>query len=158
CSELLGRSGPKPGAPYYVRGLARAALEKNDEAIADFREAIQRDPSLTFNGRVELGDALMQAGRPEEAAAQYTLAMGQAPEALGLYLRRGDAYARAGRHGEADVDYTKALDLDPGCAEALALRAVERARAGRQNDAETDARAALAVDPRSAEAVPGVAR
>jgi tetratricopeptide (TPR) repeat protein len=153
CSELLGRSGPKSGAAFYVRGLARAALEKNDEAIADFREAIQRDPSFAFNGRVELGDALMQAGRAEDAAAEYTLALGQAPEALGLYLRRGDAHARAGRYGEADADYTKALELDPGCAEAWALRAVERARAGRQDESEADVRAARAVDPRIGEAV-----
>jgi tetratricopeptide (TPR) repeat protein len=147
CSELLKPDGPRRGVSYYVRGLARAAIDKNEEAVADLREALDRDPSLAENGRVELGDALMQAGRPSEAAEEYTKAIAMAPEELHLYLRRGDALTRADRFAQADVDYSKALELDAQSAEALALRALERAQAGQHAEAQADAQAALAIDP-----------
>jgi tetratricopeptide (TPR) repeat protein len=156
CCELIALEGQNPAAAYYLRGLARAALDKNDDAIADFREAISRDQSFACNGRIELGDAHMQAGRPEEAVDEYTQAIALAPDALNLYLRRGDAHTRAGRCAEAEADFTKALDLDPGSAEALALRALERAQAGRRDEAEADASAAMAIDPLIADAIPAL--
>jgi tetratricopeptide (TPR) repeat protein len=158
CCELIALDGPNPGAAYYLRGLARAALDKNDDAIADFREALRRDPRLAGNGRLELGDALVQAGRPGEAVEEYTQALTLAPDTLSLYLRRGDAHARAGHSSEAEADFARALELDPGSAEALALRALARAQAGRRAEAEADASAARAIDPLIAEAIPALGR
>src|SRR5262249_54213807 len=71
CNELIALDGPNLAMSYYIRGLAPAVLEKNDEAVADFREALRRDASLASRGLIELGDALMQAGRPLEAADEY---------------------------------------------------------------------------------------
>jgi tetratricopeptide (TPR) repeat protein len=156
ASDLIAREGPKYGSAYYLRGLARSALGKNDEAIADLRVAIERDERFALIGRSELGDALMQAGRPAEAATAYAEAIEIAPDALGLYLRRGDAHTRAGCAAEAEADFGKALELDPRCAEALALRAVARAGAGRHEEAEADARAALCIDGGITDIVPAL--
>jgi Flp pilus assembly protein TadD len=157
-TELIALDGPNPAAAYYVRGLARAALGKNDDAIADFREALQRDQSLAGSARLELGDALMQAGQPERAVEEYTQALALSPDELHLFLRRGDALARAGRCAEADADFTRVLELDPGSAEALALRALERAQDGRHPEADADARSALAIDPLITNVIPALGR
>jgi tetratricopeptide (TPR) repeat protein len=158
CCKLIALDGPELGKSYYLRGLARSALGKNDDSIADFRAAIERDESLAASGRIELGDALMQAGRPQEAASEYTQALAPAPDRQSIFLRRGQAFVHAGRHAEAEADFTRALELDPGSAEALALRALERAGAGRCDQAQADASAAIALDRRIADAVPALGR
>lgn len=158
CCELIALDGPNLGVSYYLRGMARSALDRNDDAIADFRAAMERDESLSLGSRIEVGDALMQASRPGEAVAEYTEALKLSPDGLGLYLRRGDAHVRAGHHAEAEADFSRALELDPGSAEALALRALARADAGRRMEADADADAALTIDSRIANAIPSLGR
>jgi len=119
-----------------VPGRAKLALRqgRTDEAIEGYRTLVSKVPSPEY--LVQYGEALDQAGRPDEARAQYDLALRQL-RALG-----GD-------------DLTAALIAADHGDPAEALRFAEKEWAKRQSVFTADAMAwALHVNKRSAEALP----
>jgi tetratricopeptide (TPR) repeat protein len=93
-------------------GNVYAALERHEEAMAEFRWAIELDPQTPYphNG---LGNAYCELGRYEEAVAKYRLAIEldakYAPPHYGL----GKVSANLGRYEEAVAEYRRAIELDP---------------------------------------------
>ena len=63
--------------------------------------------------RLDLGKALLLAGRQQEAIQNYDKAVELAPKLFVAWYNRGNALADLGRHEEAIASYQEALTLDP---------------------------------------------
>jgi tetratricopeptide (TPR) repeat protein len=94
------------------------------------------------------GLALAEAGRQEEAIADFTRAIAAAPRLAAAYAGRGDANEALGRHEAALGDYRNALALDPGSFETLNNLGVLYARLGRLDLALEQLGLAAAANPR----------
>lgn len=97
---------------HHVRGLLWSARGQHDSAAAAFRRA-QYSPVYGYNRvNLELGRALVRAGRPAEAVPVLRHALRTGISATGLYttapeLRRalGDAWLAAGRPDSAAAHF-----------------------------------------------------
>lgn len=124
---------------------AREAREYTDnEAL--WRATLAENPAATM-ARLNLGDHLRRAGRPEEAIAVFRGVLADFPDDFDAHNDLGGILLFLGRPEEALVSLERAAALNPRRAElqnnvGSALRALGRAR-----EAEARFRAALALDP-----------
>lgn len=107
-------SEPDRVATFVNRGILRVRAGRTVEGLADFDEAIRRDPSVAeawFNR----GVALMRTAGPEPALAAFeeAVARGTEPPAL-AYFGRAAAHEALGNVRAAYADYRRASELDPG--------------------------------------------
>ncbi len=129
---------------------AREAREYTDnEAL--WRATLAENPAATM-ARLNLGDHLRRAGRPDEAIAVFRGVLADFPDDFDAHNDLGGILLFLGRPEEALVSLEKAAALNPRRAElqnnvGSALRAL-----GRAAEAEARFRAALALDPEYSEA------
>jgi len=103
-----------PGRPtaetHNGLGYVLARRGRTDEAVAEFRKAIDVDPKFTpaYNN---LADALAKQGKLEEAAHYYELSLAEKPSAA-VYNALGVVLRRLGKTDEAAVQFEKAKALD----------------------------------------------
>jgi tetratricopeptide (TPR) repeat protein len=71
---------------HHVRGLLLAARHRDDEAIAEFRQALDSPSSGYTRTNYELGRALLRRGRPDEAVAVVAPALRSGVEATSYYV------------------------------------------------------------------------
>jgi Flp pilus assembly protein TadD len=90
-------------------GYVLAHQGRGDEAIVEFRKAIDIDPKFTpaYNN---LAQALEQNGNLEEAAEYYRRSLDEKPSAAG-YNALGRVLGKLGRTDEAAVQFSKASSL-----------------------------------------------
>ncbi len=69
---------------------------------------------------IQLGSALAEAGRNDDAINAYTNAIAKRPAARG-YIGRGRSYLKAKQYAKAEADLVKALQFPPEKVEAYAL-------------------------------------
>lgn len=100
-------------ATLVNRGILRVRAGRTVEGLADFDEAIRRDPSLAeawFNR----GVALMRTGAPERALPAFEEAVARGTESPALaYFGRAAAHEALGNLRAAHADYRRASELDP---------------------------------------------
>jgi tetratricopeptide (TPR) repeat protein len=106
---------------YFVRGRVHSALEKYEEALADFSRALELNPeeAAYYSNRSK---AYFQLEKYEEALADYSRAIELNPEEADYYSDRGRAYRQLKKYEEALVDFNRALELDPELEWAYARR------------------------------------
>jgi tetratricopeptide (TPR) repeat protein len=97
---------------YYNRGIAYAEKGRNDLAIADFDQVLQREPGSIFalNNR---GAAYARKGDYDRAIDDFDQAIGLNSRYAITFNNRGIAYAKKGRYDRAIADFEEALRLDP---------------------------------------------
>ncbi len=116
------------------RGDALLAASRPQEALASFRDALARDPSLTaVRQRVEVLDLRLQqeaigaarraadAGRYDEARRAYQQAIASSPSSAFLYRDLASVEQLAGDQSAALQHAKQATDLDPADARAWVL-------------------------------------
>jgi DNA-binding SARP family transcriptional activator/tetratricopeptide (TPR) repeat protein len=113
----------------YVRGLRLAAARKPNEAAAAFREALYDSEGSFVRIYLELGRALIAAGRPAEAIAPLRTALRGPTSATGLYATRSElqellglAYERNRQPDSAVAQYRLAADAWRGADRSFAVR------------------------------------
>jgi superkiller protein 3 len=91
-------------------GYVLARQGRTDEAIAEFRKAIDVDPKFTpaYNN---LADALAQQGKLEEAEQYYKRSLAAKPSAA-VYNALGVVLRKLGKMDEAADQFGKAEALD----------------------------------------------
>ena len=110
--QTAGRiDGNSPEVPF-IRGNILWAMEKYDEAAADYRTALEHNPAFAEAAR-NLGTALIQGGRYEAAVTALRRALDLAPEDLGVMNNLGVALASTGRAAQAATLYEEARKSQP---------------------------------------------
>jgi len=103
-----------PGSAKAHCGLGDILLSTGrlDEAIAQFRRALEIDPGFAL-AHMNLGVALFQTGQVDDATTEFRKAVEIDPAAALAHNNLGFALFQKGRFDEAVAEYQKALALDP---------------------------------------------
>ncbi len=114
CTALID-SGDESAADlvsdYVNRGNARADRQDLDQAIADYGEALARNPRHA-TAYYDRGSAWRLKGDYDKAIADYDRAIALDPRYEDAFVNRGVAYARKGDADRAISELTTALMLD----------------------------------------------
>ena len=139
--------------PFSRLDLGRLYLQANrlDEALVQFREALQIDPGLG-EAHNNIGKIHEMRQQYDEALKEYQLAVQAKPYLAVPYCNIGFLYARQNRYAEALEEYEKAMVRDPDYDQTYLNRGMVLAALGRRSEAVTDFRRALQINPASAEA------
>jgi Flp pilus assembly protein TadD/4-amino-4-deoxy-L-arabinose transferase-like glycosyltransferase len=97
-----------------------------------------------------VGSALQEQGRTEDAIAEYRAALALAPNEADAHTNLGALLAAQGEHDEAMRHYVEAIRLDPGSATAETNLGIELAARGRQVEALAAFQRAVDIDPTNA--------
>ena len=144
CSINLGALTPSSDKEEP----ARLVSPSNTVALS---EAIKADPNnpQAYNAR---GAVLAQAGKTEDALADFNKAISLDPTYAPAYANRGQAYRQSRRPDQAMADYERAIALDANSAAAYLGRGLVRKERNQPQEALEDFNKAIALSPDSAEA------
>ncbi len=121
------------------------------EAIA--RDMGQERPGLRAELYAQAGQAWMEAGQAENAAAAQSKALSLKSNDPDLWVDRGLSYAAMKAWPRAISDFDRALALRPRDVEIIVLRAASWRNSGDASRALTDAQFALRIAPEHSEAL-----
>ena len=121
------------------------------EAIA--RDMGQERPGLRAELYAQAGQAWMEAGQVENAAAAQGKALALKSDDPDLWIDRGLSHAAMKAWPRAISDFDRALTLRPRDVETIVLRAASWRNAGDATRAFTDAQFALRIAPEHSEAL-----
>ncbi len=142
---------PDDAEAYYNRGVSKAALERHDDAIADYDQAIRLKPDFA-EAYTNRGNAKAKLGRHDDAIADYDQVIRLKPDYAEAYYNWGNAKATLGRYDDAIADYDQAIRLKPDYAKAYTNRGNAKAMLGRHDDAIADYDETIRLKPDDAEA------
>jgi tetratricopeptide (TPR) repeat protein len=154
--EHIGASEKAQG--YYTRGVALRMLNRLDEAVADFTNAIEQSKQSVQPGYPE---ASLRRGIIFFRQGQYDLAIDDFEDAAyaspfqsdpRAMLWRGLAYAKNGDLNEATRSYTKAIMTYNEFVPAYMNRGLAHMKTGRYADAYADFNNVVRLDGDNAEA------
>jgi predicted O-linked N-acetylglucosamine transferase (SPINDLY family) len=142
---------PASAGELNHRGITLAQQGRLDEAIADFRRAVQIDPDNAV-AHGNLGLALILQGRLDEAIANCRRCVELKPDVAEGYSNLGRAWMAQGRIEEALACFRRALELRPGFAEAHNRLGLALQAQGNWQPAAASYRQALQANPAFPEA------
>ena len=126
-------AAPSWPAPWSQKGRWLAALGRWDDAVACFEQALALNGG-TESGRIDLGNALIRAGRRAEGEAQlmHAAAAPNQRQALRAHVVWAGALKAIGAFAEARDHLRDALHRDPLHKGAVALMRAVQAALGRR--------------------------
>ena len=111
-----------------------------------YRHAIRRNPANPWS-YYELGNALLEQDRLNEAAAQYLAGLGADPTHVPSRTSLGAVRERQGRIDEAAAEFEAVVGLDPGYADGHYNLGSVRLAQGRMEDAVRHLGETVALEP-----------
>jgi tetratricopeptide (TPR) repeat protein len=117
--------------------------------MSGYSWAIALDPKLT-PAHNNLGNALADKGRLDEAMAEYRQVIALDPKEAKAHFNLGNALRAKGRWDEAIAEYRQAIALDPKDAKCHSNLGNVLAGKGRWDEAMAEQRQAIALDPEDA--------
>lgn len=150
CLRIIGLA---PGIPsvYFNRGIALMNLNRIEEAIECFRDALRFQPDFV-EAHVNLGDALRVAQKFEQACRAYRDAARLRPEIPAVHTRLAVALKESNDLVGAELSLQKALQLDVKHIPAMLEFGRLKMQRGLHLEAITAFREALSVDATCQEA------
>jgi tetratricopeptide (TPR) repeat protein len=120
---LVYRFGKETGADILnKRGMAYFGLEKYEEALRDYNEAIRLEPgSADFYAIRSLAHIKLNNG--DACLADLNQAIKINPRHKAAYIRRGGLFTATGRFQDAVDDYSRAIEIAPRDSDAYGKRA-----------------------------------
>jgi tetratricopeptide (TPR) repeat protein len=115
-----------------------------DQAVADFSEALERDPD-DVQARAGRGDAYLRQNELAAALEDYNRVLELKPDLAPAYFSRGIIYSLMGDPERAIDDYDRAIALDPEFDDAYYCRGLAYEDTGSLGQATEDWRQALAI-------------
>jgi Flp pilus assembly protein TadD len=116
CDAALRGEATEPShiiATYVNRGILRLRRGNVDDAIADFDEALRRDPNEP-EAYLNRGSALLRRDRRSEAVTMFSQAIDHHTRRPAMaHYGRAVAYELLGDVRSAYYDYRRASELDP---------------------------------------------
>ncbi|MFN8061627.1 MAG: sulfatase-like hydrolase/transferase [Vicinamibacterales bacterium] len=126
---------PEPDLDAVIAyGVARAASDDYDAALATFERARSLDPSNAM-ALVNIGTVALMRGRTDEARAQFEAALAIDPSVARAHNSLGVIDANAGRTEDAIAHWRRAVTLDPRDYQTLYNLATLLVRLGRDAEA-----------------------
>ncbi len=119
--DELKRSPTTEG--YAIRGEIQGHLREYDKALADFEEAIRRDPKQArfYSDR---GAARSYKRQEDQAIADFNEAIRLDPQYAAAYVRRAFSWRKKGQYDKALADCNEALRINPSFVAGHTGRAV----------------------------------
>ena len=111
-----------------------------------YRHAIRRNPANPWS-YYELGNALLEQDRLDEAAGQYLAGLGADPTHVPSRTSLGAVRERQGRIDEAAAEFQAVVELDPGYADGHYNLGSVRLAQGRLEDAARHLRETVSLEP-----------
>ncbi len=138
---------------FFKRGCQLLAVERMNEAVADFSLALAAQPRHR-GAAVNLSITLTRLGQYDQAIEVLEQALEHDPADVPTLVSLGNALVRAGRPLEAIESYDRALAVAPDDADTLLNRAQAHEAAGNPTAAEADRTQARHVLDRAGQAGP----
>ncbi len=146
-----GRSGPGWRTFNLDAGNVFSLLNRHDEAMAAYDEALTLRPDLA-DAQLGRGHTLFSLNRHDEALAAYDKALALKPDLAEAWNGRGNILNGFKRHDEASTAFDKALAFKPGLVSAQLGRGNVFLSLDRWDEAMAAYDATLSVSPDLAEA------
>ncbi len=105
--------GSQNSEAWYGLGTTRAAQHRTDEAMEDYRKALQIDPNFP-EALNSLGALVIDRGQFDQAMTHFRQALHIQPNYADAHHNLALCLAALGRPDEALAHYEKAVELDPG--------------------------------------------
>ena len=134
-------------AAFVTESRDYAKIFLNQEALWTY--TLQRNPEA-WPGLNNLGNVLLNSGRPGEAMVDFKKALRLHPHDFRIYNNLGNAFFALGQNSKAMDHYRAAIEIDPGYDMAHTNLGIALVRAGRDPEAAAEFKAALAINPHSA--------
>ncbi len=136
----------------FSAGLELAKAGKHEEAIEEFKKALEKDPEQA-NIMGNMAESYAKLDKNDDALALYKKAIEVMPNEAALYTNMGVLLSRMGKNAESQEAFKKAAELNPsGSAQNFYNIGATMVNSG-QTDAAVEAfQKAIAVDPNFAEA------
>jgi Flp pilus assembly protein TadD len=112
CKKSTDTAGPS-GDFLAIMNVGKSQYEKSDftAATASFTQAVQQQPT-SIDARLNLANALLAAGQPEQVFAQTAQVLGMDPLSGAAHYLAGCAYLRQGKFEDALKSLQQAKDID----------------------------------------------
>jgi len=118
-AERACAAHPESALAHNLAGVACRQNGRLADAIARLRRAVEIDPGF-YDGQVNLGNALVDAGDLQAALPCYRKAIALDPRAASAHNNLGNLYREMRRPAAAMAEYRTAIELDPASASAHA--------------------------------------
>ena len=152
AAEMLSQaieSNPKLTPAYVLRGLANAAQNKPDEAIADYGKAIELAPD-DERPRLMRASIFQMKREFDKAIADLDFVIEKNPKDSELIATRGICYAQKGDEDRAFKDFDAAVKANPKNVHGWQLRGSAYSERGEKEKALGDFKEAITLDPNNA--------
>jgi Flp pilus assembly protein TadD len=127
--RALVSAAPRDAEARFGRGVAQEGAGAIDEAIADFRAAVELAPR-TGRYRRRLAERLWRSEQFFQAINEWRTLKEQEPHDVDARLALARAYEKVGQPTDAYREYREALAIAPGLGEAM--RAIDRLEGSRR--------------------------
>ena len=134
------------GGFLHSIGMAYGKKGMYDEAIIEYRKAIELNPNYTET-HDNLGMAYGKKGMYDEAIIEYKKAIEINPDDNKAYNNLGVAYERKGMLDEAIDEYKKAIELNPNDAEPHGNLGMAYGKKGMYDEAIAEYKKAIEINP-----------
>ncbi len=140
---------PHSATVYYNRGLALAAQQMYDEAIADYTTAMELDPQLA-GAYYDRGNAWVHKDQADNAIKDFAEALRRNPRLAKAYVGRALLWHQKHEYENAIKDFSEALRLEPLSAATYNHRGASFSKRGDYENALKDFAEAVRLDPQLA--------
>ena len=142
---------PTSAVDYLARGAAYRGLGQYEKALADYDEALKRNPNFP---EVQMNKGMVFWHRADYASAipLFTAAIKLDPNFVEALANRGAAYRKKGDISSAIADYSKAIEVNPDDAMTFYNRGVAYQKQRLDEKAIADFTSAIRLQPRYPEA------
>jgi tetratricopeptide (TPR) repeat protein len=137
------------GAAQHALGLAYLKLDRREEAIASFKEAIRLRPNFA-DPHYDLGRAYYESGEFSTAAVSFEEAIRLKPDFFDALIAVGKAYQHSGLHPKSVEAFRKATLLRPDDIDVKNALGAAFIVAGQPDEAALVFREVVRLSPRSA--------
>jgi tetratricopeptide (TPR) repeat protein len=136
----------------FDAGLKLAAEGKYEEAIAEFKKALEKDPEQP-NILANMADSYSKMDKNTEALEIYEKAIALRPDDAALYTNKGVILSKIGKNTESQEAFKKAASLNPAAsAQNFYNIGATLVNNGKMPEAAESFKQAIAADPNFAEA------
>ena len=129
-------------AAFFARGVINNNLDKHDEALSDFNEAIRLNPNFA-EAYLSRGLVNSNLDKHDEALSDFNETIRLNPNSAEAYLSRGLVNSNLGKHDEAILDLNEVIRLKPNDAQVYFLRGLAKRALSKVEEAKVDYQMAL---------------